>query len=281
MKKLLYYIISVAIALLVLVATSFFALLIHKVESFILRGLVNTLAFTIFCVYYHRKGFASWFYLSSGFLAYIIYSLIMGTFYEGAHPGYKMIFFAPWIGLLFGWVFNNVSKIKTYQKLLLMATYFFVHYAILFDMGVRAIAYAPMIKNSKTTFEKEYAIGILEDMDTLHVSDLKHEINIFHFWNSACGNCKVEMDMYPELLREFEGRVAIYPANSEMPRDTLGLFYALSQFKESKFIIPVKGFGLKQSPLVKTALYPSTVILNSEGTVVFIGSLDDVFNEFN
>ncbi len=280
MKKLLWYILAVALALLILVATSFFSLLIDSAHSFVARGVVNTLAFIFFSILCHRKGRPTWYYVSAGLLGYVIYSLIMGSFYTGTHPGYKMIFFAPWVGLFFGWLFNNASKLKMAWKVTFLALYFFIHYAILFDKGMHAIAYSPMINHAETAYPQERAIGLLSTSDTLFVRDLNHEINIFHFWNSACGSCKKEMELYPEIIENFKERAMIYPANSEMPRDTIGLFYSLPQFVNYKFITPIKGFGVKESPLIKTALFPSTVVLNKNGSVVFIGNLENAIEKF-
>jgi thiol-disulfide isomerase/thioredoxin len=280
MKKLFTFFLAVAIALLILIATSFFALLIDSVDSFILRGIFNTLSFVGFCVVLHKKGFPTWYYLSAGVIGYVIFSLILGTFYTGAHPGYKMIFFAPWVGLFFGWLFNNAQKIRSHWKIVFLCIYFFLHYAVLFDRGVHAIAYSPMINSAESTYRQDFEIGLLPSFDTLYVRDLKHEINLFHFWNSACGSCKMEMELYPAIIEELNGRVMIYPANSEMPNDTLGLFYSLSEFENSNCIKPIKGFGVKESPLIKTALFPSTVVLDKNGNIVFIGNLENALEKF-
>lgn len=280
MKKLLWYLLAVAIALLILIANSFYGYFITNYYCFAARGISVTLSFIIFSIVYHRKGKSTLFYVTAGLLSYIVFSLIAGSFYAGTHPGYKMTFFAPWVGLFFGWLFNNASKLKMAWKVTFLALYLFIHYAILFDKGLHAIAYSPMINHAETAYPQERAIGLLSTSDTLFVRDLNHEINIFHFWNSACGSCKKEMELYPEIIENFKERAMIYPANSEMPRDTIGLFYSLPQFVNYKFITPIKGFGVKESPLIKTALFPSTVVLDKNGSIVFIGDLENAMEKF-
>jgi thiol-disulfide isomerase/thioredoxin len=280
MKKLLWYLLAVAIALLILIANSFYGYFITNYYCFAARGISVTLSFIIFSIVYHRKRKSTLFYVTAGLLSYVVFSLIAGSFYTGTHPGYKMTFFAPWVGLFFGWLFNNVSKLKMAWKVTFLALYFFIHYAILFDKGVHAIAYSPMINNSEKAYPQEHAIGLLSNSDTLFVRDLNHEISIFHFWNSACGSCKKEMELYPEIIENFKERAMIYPANSEMPRDTIGLFYSLPQFADNSSITPIKGFGVKESPLMKTALYPSTVVLDKNGNMLFIGNLENAIEKF-
>lgn len=280
MKKLFWYLLAIAIALVILIANSFYAFISEDYHSFVIRGIAVTLSFIVYAIFYHKKGKSTLFYVTAGLLGYVAFSLIGGTFYKNAHIGYKLTFFAPWVGLFFGWLFNNAQKIKTYWKVTFLAIYLFLHYTILFDIIFYEMSFGDMAKNKEVVYDQNLPVGILRSSDTLFVKDLKSEINIFHFWNSGCGSCKYDMGLYPDILLKLKGRATIYPANAPLERDSADLFFRLEELGNLNSIIPIKGFGIKKTPLIDVKIFPSAVVLDNQGNMIYVGELRHVLTEF-
>lgn len=118
--------------------------------------------------------------------------------------------------------------------------------------------------------------AVRENGSVIRDSDLRGKITVLDFWNTRCGVCFRE---FPKLQRIYEKyrnhpSVAIIAANHPLYVDKEGDAFRVIREKSHTFPVAVmksenaaRDFGVR--------LYPTVLILDPTGTVVFKGDIDE------
>lgn len=104
---------------------------------------------------------------------------------------------------------------------------------------------------------------------------LKGKVVLFDFWFISCKPCWVK---FPDLQRVYEHyesnpEVAIYAVNRPTSRDKPGELF--SRIDEKEYTFPVLAGTQEIMDAFDIYVYPTVVLLNKEGEVIFMGELED------
>ncbi|UCE70291.1 MAG: TlpA family protein disulfide reductase [Flavobacteriaceae bacterium] len=116
---------------------------------------------------------------------------------------------------------------------------------------------------------------IAKNGDLVTNETLADKIVLFDFWFIGCGPCWVK---FPELQRIYEKyesdpAVEIYAVNRPMPRDKPGALF--QRIEDKGYTFPVLRGTQEVMDLLGVYKYPSVMILNQQGEMVFVGELED------
>ncbi len=106
--------------------------------------------------------------------------------------------------------------------------------------------------------------------------DLDGKVVLLDFWHTRCGAC---FKKFPELQRLFDEykanpSVAILAVDKPLEDDAEG--QAFQMIKEEKYTFPVVVAKNENLPeLYDVEVYPTTMVINRQGTVVFRGRIED------
>jgi len=109
--------------------------------------------------------------------------------------------------------------------------------------------------------------------------DFANKIVLIDFWHSGCGICFKEFPKFQALFDKYknDSSIVFLAINKPQKRDTIG--QAFSMIKERNYtfttMIPV---NVKLPDLFGVEYYPSVIILDKAGTVIFRGSIDNAEN---
>ena len=177
------------------------------------------------------------------------------------------------LGILSGYLYYIKSIRKLALQLLLSLFPLLMSFGM-YDLWIHKIEYGnwtgEINEQKAAPFELLTKNGDLVSNETLADS-----IVLLDFWFIGCGPCWVK---FPDLQRIYEKyqsnpAVKIYAVNRPMPRDKPGALF--QRIEDKDYTFPVLEGTQEVMDLLGVYKYPSVMILNQKGEMVFMGELAD------
>ena len=103
---------------------------------------------------------------------------------------------------------------------------------------------------------------------------------ILDFWNSSCGVCFREFPKFEEQYMKYSSNndVAIFAINVKLHRDKEGVSFEI--FSERGYSFPTLQYGQLEDAknVFGVTAYPTVVVLNPDGVMVFRGDMEKAFS---
>lgn len=104
---------------------------------------------------------------------------------------------------------------------------------------------------------------------------LKGKIILFDFWFISCPPCWVKFPDVQLLYDKYQSNplVEIYAVNRPMPQDKP--YELFSRIEERGYTFPVLQGNQKVIDALNVNSYPTVMLLNQKGEIIFMGELED------
>ena len=116
--------------------------------------------------------------------------------------------------------------------------------------------------------------------NTLTNQDFNGKFTILDFWNTGCGVCFREFPKFEEQYVKYSSNnnVVLYAVNVKLPRDKEGVAFEI--FSERGYSFPTLQSGLSEDAksIFGVTVYPTVVVLNPAGVMVFRGNKENAFS---
>jgi thiol-disulfide isomerase/thioredoxin len=111
--------------------------------------------------------------------------------------------------------------------------------------------------------------------DLVTNESLGEKIVLFDFWFISCGPCWVKFPKLQRIYDQYKSNpaVEIYAVNRPMPRDKPGALF--QRIEEKNYSFPVLQGTQEIMDVLGIYKYPSVMIINQKGEMVFMGELED------
>lgn len=182
-----------------------------------------------------------------------------------------------YISILLGILSGYLYYIKAIRKLalpLLLSIFPLLMSFGVYDLWIHKIEYGNW--TGEINEQKVAPFELLaKNGDLVTNETLADRIVLLDFWFISCGPCWVK---FPDLQRIHEKyqsnpEVEIYAVNRPMPRDKPGALF--QRIEDKQYTFPVLGGTQQVMDLLGVYKYPSVMILNQKGEMVFMGELED------
>ena len=119
-----------------------------------------------------------------------------------------------------------------------------------------------------------------KDGNTITNQDFIGRYTIFDFWNTGCGVCFQKFPKLEELYRKYGSNknVFIYAVNVKLPRDKEGVSFEIISEKGYSFPTLQSGQAEDAKNIFGVKVYPTTIVLNQSGIIVFRGDMEKAFS---
>ena len=119
-----------------------------------------------------------------------------------------------------------------------------------------------------------------KDGNSITNQDFIGKYVILDFWNSSCGVCFREFPKFEEQYMKYNSNkdVAIFAVNVKLPRDREGVSFEI--FSEKGYSFPTLQYGELEDAknIFGVSVYPTVVVLNPAGIIVFCGDMEKAFS---
>lgn len=119
-----------------------------------------------------------------------------------------------------------------------------------------------------------------KDGNTITKRDLAGKYTILDFWTTSCGICFREFPKFEEQYVKYhsDNRIALYAINVKLPRDKEKVSFEI--FTEKGYTFPTLQGGQIEDAKNKfgVTVYPTVIVLNPVGVVVFRGDIEKAFS---
>ncbi len=141
------------------------------------------------------------------------------------------------------------------------------------DLWVHKIEYGNFYGEVKNQIEIPFELTNKAD-EIVNNESLKGKIVLLDFWFINCGPCWVKFPEVQELYEKYESNplVEIYAVNRPMRRDGPEELY--TKIEEKDYTFPVLKGSQEAMDAFGVYKYPTVVLLNEKGEMVFMGELD-------
>ena len=177
------------------------------------------------------------------------------------------------LGMLSGYLYYKKSIQKLVLPLILGLFPLLMSFGI-YDLWIHKIEYGNWTGEVKEQPVASFEL-LTKNGDVVSNETLGDKIVLFDFWFIGCGPCWVK---FPELQRIYEQyktnpAVEIYAVNRPMSRDKPGALF--QRIEDKDYTFPVLQGTQEIMDLLGVYKYPSVMILNQKGEMVFMGELED------
>ena len=118
------------------------------------------------------------------------------------------------------------------------------------------------------------------DGNTITSQDFAGKYTILDFWNSSCGVCFQKFPIFEEQYEKYKSNnnVVLYAVNIKLPRDKEGASFEI--FSERGYSFPTLQGGEVEDAksIFGVTVYPTIVVLNPAGVMVFRGNMEKAFS---
>ena len=175
--------------------------------------------------------------------------------------------------MLSGYLYYKKSIQKLVLPLILGLFPLLMSFGI-YDLWIHKIEYGNWTGEVKEQPVASFEL-LTKNGDVVSNETLGDKIVLFDFWFIGCGPCWVK---FPELQRIYEQyktnpAVEIYAVNRPMSRDKPGALF--QRIEDKDYTFPVLQGTQEVMDLLGVYKYPSVMILNQKGEMVFMGELED------
>lgn len=181
------------------------------------------------------------------------------------------------LGISFGLIYFQIQS-KT-KRITLSSTYLIVVFIIGISFYPKYIHYLSY-GNLSGSITKGYKLiefnGINEKQAKVDNSILNGKVVVFDFWDTACGNCKVQFPEFKKLSEKYSSNDTIFIAyNYPLKRDDLDRALNFFDIDNSKItvIIPDNNSLFETLGISST---PSYLVVNSLSEVVYFGNVKNL-----
>ena len=184
-------------------------------------------------------------------------------------PFYISVF----LGILSGYFYYKRGFRKLVLPMLLALFPLLMSFGI-YDLWIHKIEYGnwtgEVVEQKVVPFEL-----LTKNGDAITNESLENKIVLFDFWFIGCGPCWVKFPDLQRLHEQYESNpmVEIYAVNRPMPRDKPGALF--QRIEDKDYTFPVLRGNQQLMDLMGVYKYPSVMILNQKGEMVFMGELED------
>lgn len=237
---------------------------------FILLGIVSYFSFKLFK---DRIGAVTiWIALTSFILIFIAFFLYQNTikFTIKLAPFYGTMF----LGLLAGYMLA-VGSIKQRRMVFFLGIIPLVFSLGASDLWVHKIEYGNWTGN--VTSSKVIPFSFSDKTgEIVNQDSLKGSVVLFDFWFINCGPCWRKFPKLQEIYEKYSTHadVQIYAVNRPMKRDEPGSLF--STIEEKNYTFPVLKGNQKDLDALGVYKYPTVMLLDKNGLIVFMGEHDEV-----
>ena len=243
------------------------------------RGIGLLVAFSLFFILY--MGCISWFgnRLDLKTITTIILIpplVILGM--KGLTSSYKYFFkqtpyyLSVIFGLIAGYVYSVKSPKKIVRPLLLGAFPLLMSFGV-YDLWVHKIEYGSF--TGSVSQEQVHPFELYsKERQLVSNESLKGKLVIFDFWYIGCRPCWVKFPELEKLHQRYQSsdEVAIYAVNRPMSYDKPGALF--TRIEDKGYTFPVLEGTQEVMDDLEIYVYPTVLILNKEGQVVFKGEIE-------
>jgi len=118
------------------------------------------------------------------------------------------------------------------------------------------------------------------DGNIITKQDFTGKYAIFDFWHTACGACFQEFPKFEEQYVKYRSNnnLALYAVNVKLPRDEEGVSFEI--ISEKGYPFPTLQLGQLEDAknIFGITCYPTAIVLNPAGYVVFHGDMEKAFS---
>jgi thiol-disulfide isomerase/thioredoxin len=132
-----------------------------------------------------------------------------------------------------------------------------------------------VVQNKTKILEFQF---IDKDGNIITNQDFVGKYTILDFWNTGCGVCFREFPKFEEHYEKYKynNDVALYAVNIKLPRDKEGVSFEI--ISERGYSFPTLQGEEGVQKIFGVEVYPTVVVLNSAGTLVFRGNKEKAFS---
>jgi len=178
------------------------------------------------------------------------------------------------MGLVSGYYISKREKGK-FKVFIILAVFPVIMGLGLNDLWVHKIEYGnwtgEVQEQKAASFELLNKAGEVVNNETL-----KGKVVLFDFWFISCGPCWVKFPNLQRLYEKYQSNpsVEIYAVNRPMSRDKPGELF--ERIEEKGYSFPVLQGTQEVMNKLDVYKYPTVMVLNQNGEVVYTGELEDV-----
>lgn len=185
------------------------------------------------------------------------------------------------LGILTGY---SLCKIKTYLRwtILLTSTLACIFtYTKGYDLWLNNLAYGTYTGNVNKEVIQSNIIFKDTKNKNININKLKGKIIVLDFWNTRCGVCLRE---FPQIQATYN----LYKKNKYISFYTVNYFLKnIDQEGDAELTVKKYGFNfpiiicknIEQLNVLKIKYYPTVIIINKKGQIVFRGSFNSAKNK--
>ena len=119
-----------------------------------------------------------------------------------------------------------------------------------------------------------------KDGNTNTNQDFAGKFTILDFWNTGCGVCFREFSKFEEQYMKYMAysNVALFSVNVKLPRDKEGVSFEIISERGYSFPTLIIDKMEDAQNIFGVTVYPTVVVLNPQGIMVFRGDMDKAFS---
>jgi peroxiredoxin len=125
----------------------------------------------------------------------------------------------------------------------------------------RSLSFSPAVGNPAPDFSLDDLSG-----ERIHLADLRGKVVLINFWATWCGPCRLEMPALQVRAERFAPQMAVLAVNFDEPADQVQAFVDELGLTFPVLLDP----GAEVQDLYRVRGYPTTYLVDSEGTVQFV-----------
>lgn len=246
--------------------------------SFSLRGIVSLLLYFFIPIFLKNKGS---FDIPNAIAVLISPFVIFATSILPSSDmalAYKLTSWMPIAGYGLAFLFEKSNLFQ--KKVLVISSSLILSLLLIkvFPAIIHNHIFSTYDSSVNLWIDDDYIIGVKESGDTLLAGDLKSEFTVLHFWSTACGACKIEMESYNKLLEsEIKDKVQICPIKIDLPRDKAD-DYLYNFNTQNNTILPTHITKSQAEQAFQINSLPTSMVLHNQIQIISLGTLEEAID---
>jgi hypothetical protein len=177
------------------------------------------------------------------------------------------------LGIMSGYLYYKKAVRKLILPLILLLFPLLMSFGI-YDLWIHKIEYGNWTGEVQEQRVASFEL-LSKNGDVVSNESLGGKIVLLDYWFIGCGPCWVKFPDLQRLYEQYESNpeVEIYAVNRPMPRDKPGALF--QRIEDKGYTFPVLQGTQEVMDLLGVYKYPSVMILNQKGEMVFMGELEE------
>jgi len=186
--------------------------------------------------------------------------------------------FGPSVGILLAWIFEKITR-KSFRVIIFLIPFLIGLW--LFIQGGKFWQHYIIYEtfSSGETYKKAPKFALKKDSVTLTNTYFKGKTVVLYFWDTSCTYCIQKFPVLKEKSDKWSNSTDIlfYSVNCPLERDTSGQAEAVLKARNINMInLTGPDAGEKTYYATGIRVFPTTIILNPSGDVVFWGDIERI-----